>query len=154
MNDDVALVMRSLPHFAVTIMFSKAERYPTVNQTARYFNVQCTVLHSKGQFTYEGRDICFEVKAFERFRSQLDAIRMGTGSAAELAEAGTMLTFGLEVQGRHTHFSARISEAQAEHDKTVLSAGFNVDYDMFVNKLFEDLTEFIHRIRQVEPRPV
>jgi hypothetical protein len=150
----VALAIHHSPLFAFDIMFSKAERNLLAGHNGWYFHVTCVVPHSKGRFTYEGRDICFELEAFEHFSEQLEAMRTGKASNAELAEVGRMLTLGLEVQGRRTIATIRICEAQTDNDMTLLSAGFKVDYDQFVNKLCEDLREFNRKLRDIRPEPV
>jgi hypothetical protein len=115
--------------FSLDIVFSKAERYLHAQRDGWYFHVTCLIPHSKGRFTYEGRDICFEPDAFERFGRQLEAMRARKAARAELAEPGRMLTLELTVEGRRTK-CVRIQEAQAGNDMTVLSAGFEVDYDL------------------------
>ena len=144
----LALAIRHSPLFSLDIVFSKAERYPQAGQNGWYFQVTCAVPHSKGRFTYEGHDICFELDAFERFSQQLEAMRAGKAANAELVEAGRMLTLELTVEGRRTKCSVRIREAQAGNDMTVLSAAFGVDYDLFVNKLSDDLREFNRKLRE------
>ena len=152
--EQVALAIHHSPLFSLDIIFSKAERYLLAGQSGWYFHVTCVVPHSKGRFTYEGRDICLELDAFEHFGEQLEAMRTGKASNAELAEVGRMLTLGLEVQGRRTITTIRICEAQTDNDMTLLSAGFKVDYDPLVNKLCEDLREFNPKLRDIHPEPV
>ena len=150
----LALPIRYSPLFSLDIVFSKAERYLRAGHEGWYFHVTCAVPHSKGRFTYEGHDICFELDAFERFGQQLEAMRAGKAASAELAEAGRMLTLELSVEARRTKCCVRIREAQAGNDMTVLSAAFGVDYDLFVNELSHDLREFNRKLREIRPQPV
>lgn len=108
----------------------------------------------KGRFTYEGQDICFESDAFERFGEQLDAMKAGRAAKAELVEAGRMLSLKLTVKGHSTNCSIRIREAQAANEMTLLSAGFKVDYDLFVNKMSGDVMEFSRKLREIRPQRV
>jgi len=138
------------PLFSFELKLNKAERVASMGYMSWRFSVRCTVCHSKGQFTYEADDSYLEAAALERFAVQLEAIRMGRGEHAELTDDDQM-AFALRLDGRRLTASIRISEFQASNQPTLLSAGFEVDYDLFVNKLSEDLKEFLKGLRQVCP---
>ena len=62
-----------------------------------------------------------------------------------------MVTFGLLLQAHKLKATITIREFQPQNELTELTAAFNVDYDLFVNKLFEDLSAFARNLKSAEP---
>jgi hypothetical protein len=62
-----------------------------------------------------------------------------------------MVEFSLNLEERTMRASLRIREFQAGAEDTLLSAGFPVDYDLFVNALFERTSKFIEELEGTEP---
>jgi hypothetical protein len=135
--------------FSLTIRLSQVRRYD-VASPEYCFDFSCRVLHSKGEFNYSGRDICFDPRTFHDFVGQLAAIRKGKAESAGFFEVGEMIKFAIGVHGRKTKASMTIREYQPNGEQTVLSAGFQVDYDMFVNALHAKATQFLRDLADVE----
>ncbi|HYA28019.1 MAG TPA: hypothetical protein VEI95_04325 [Acidobacteriota bacterium] len=115
-----------------------------------YFDFTCRARHSKGEFAYTGRDICFDPQAFRDFAKQLDAIRNGKAQRAGFHDVGEMLRFSIEIHGRETAASVRIREYQPNGQETLLSASFRVDYDLFVNALYAKILVFSEALEGAE----
>lgn len=62
-----------------------------------------------------------------------------------------MIEFSIEIRRRKAEASARIREYQSNGEQTLLSAGFQVDYDFFVNALYSKATEFLMELASMEP---
>ncbi|MGC2208829.1 MAG: hypothetical protein WA532_01860 [Candidatus Korobacteraceae bacterium] len=134
------------PLVSFEIKLDKAERVANMGYVSWRCSLRCIVCHSKGQFTYEANDTFLEATALERFDLQLDAIRAGSGERAELTD-DDQIAFALCLDKRRLKALIRISEFQSSDEPTLLSAGFDVDYDLFVNKLSEDLKQFIKGVK-------
>lgn len=144
------LSIRYSSDFSLTIRFSRVQRYE-VSYSEYYFEFACRILHSKGEFTYTGRDICFEPQMFHRFVAQLDAIRSGRAQHAELHEVGHMIVLSIDIEGRKARASLRIREFQPLAEETLLTAGFPVDYDLFVNAIHRQAFEFSQELESLDP---
>jgi hypothetical protein len=73
----------------------------------------------------------------------LDAIRRGKAEHAQFYDYRHMIEFSLSVRDRKIRASLKIREYQVGAEQTVLSAGFPVDYDLFVNALYERTMQFL-----------
>jgi hypothetical protein len=133
----------------VTIQLSNARPYEAAWPEYR-FNVSSRIPHSKGEFTYTGRDICFDPQTFRDFSEQLNAIREGKAERAEFHEVGQMIEFAIEARDGKTETSLRIQEHQPNGELTVLSACFEVDYDLFVNALQRKAADFAAEISNAQ----
>lgn len=142
------LSIRYSSDFSLTIRFSRVQRYE-VGYAEYYFEFVCRILHSKGEFTYTGREICFAPQMFRRFVSQLEAIRSGRAQHAELHEVGSMIVFSVDIDNGKARASLRIREFQPLAEETLLTAGFPVDYDLFVSAFYKQASEFS---RELESR--
>jgi hypothetical protein len=107
------------------------------------FDFACRVRHPTGEFTYKASDIFFAPQVFRNFAEQLDAIREGKTEDAKFHDYGQMTEFSIHVHNRKTQVSLRIRVYQPGAAQTVLSAGFPVDYDLFVNALHEKVAQFV-----------
>lgn len=150
-GEPVELRISYAPEFSLEFALVEAERAVSVGQIDGRFKVQCVIRHFAGQFTYGADDIYTPISAFESFRDELNRIRTGTGTRATLADDGEMVSFSLHFEGRKLRSSIAIEEFQAGHESTTLQAGFIVEYDLFVNKLYEDLNAFIKELHKVSP---
>ena len=65
-----------------------------------------------------------------------------------------MFSFALNLNRRRLQSAINIREYQAGDELTTLSAGFKVEYDLFVNKLRDDVAEFNAALRGVIPADV
>ena len=148
MSTQPNLIISYSPDFSLEIQFSSVQRYAVVCSEYR-FDFTCRVLHSKGEFTYAARDICFDPQSFKDFAGQLDAIRNGKAKGAEFHEVGHMIEFSINIRDRKPQASVRIREYQPNGEQTVLSAGFGVDYDLFVNALYSKTTEFLKELADI-----
>lgn len=144
------LRIESALDFSVAIEFSGVQRHKFGHSEYR-FDVCCCVMHSKGEFAYTARSICFDPQTFRDFVGQLDAIRKGKAEKAEFREVGHMIDFSVEVRGQKTHASVRIREYQPNGQQTLLSASFQVDYDLFVNVLYRKAGDFVAELASMEP---
>ena len=61
-----------------------------------------------------------------------------------------MIDFSIALQNRQTKASIRIKEYQPAGEQTLLSAGFQVEYDLFVNALHGKVTQFLAELHHVE----
>ena len=135
--------------FFLAIQFSGIHHYDVASPEYQ-FDFTCRIPHPKGEFTYRGRSICFDPQTFRDFVAQLDDIRKGAADHAEFREVGHMIDFSIALQNRQTKASIRIKEYQLAGEQTLLSAGFQVEYDLFVNALHGKVTQFLAELHHVE----
>ena len=107
------------------------------------------IRHSTGKFTYEATDLFIDAECFEVFEAQLRQIGGGQTEEAKLADKGEMFSFVLRLKERRLQSAINIREYQGDDELTTLRAGFGVDYDLFVNKLREDVAQFNAALRGV-----
>ena len=153
--DSPCLQINYSQDFALTISLSRAQEYSRVGLpgVAEYFyKVVLKISHPTGHFEYTADDICFDSQAFEHFAADLRALNAGNRDHAKLSEVGEMLTFNLERKGHHLHGAILVREYQpGNKELTVLTAGFELDYDLFVNKLAAESLEFSRELKKVKP---
>ena len=147
--ENVELRIEYSPEFNYCVRFIKAERSVAGGcvDVQWTFAVSCLIRHSGGKFTYEANNIHFDESQLCSFIDQLEAIRSGKGARAELTDY--MSTFGLHRQGHRLKATILIREGAG--DLTTLNASFEVDYDLFVNKLHEQARSFLGELRRVVP---
>jgi len=75
---------------------------------------------------------------------------MGKADYAQFYDYGQMIRFSLNVRDRKVWASLKIREHQAGAEETLLSAGFPVDYDSFVNALYERTKQFLEELETTE----
>ena len=144
------------PKFALTLSLSRAQDYSKKGASfVEYFcKVALKILHPTGHFEYQADNICFDRQAFERFAADLRSLGAGDIGYAVLREVGEMFSFKLERKGHRLHAALVIREYQPEDKETSLSAGFEVEYDLFVNKLAADTLAFAQDLKKVRPEEV
>jgi hypothetical protein len=59
------------------------------------------------------------------------------------------IEFSIDIHERKATASIRIREHQPYAEQTLLSAGFQVDYDLFVNALHSKTTQFLAELEDV-----
>lgn len=135
--------------FSLSIQLLSVQVYEAASPDYR-FDFACRVRHPTGEFTYKATDIFFAPQMFRDFAEQLDAIRNGKTEHAKFQDYGQMIEFSLHVRNKKTHASLRISEYQPAAEQTLLSVGFPVDYDLFVNALYEKTQQFLTELLAAE----
>jgi len=103
--------------FSLEIVFSHIRGNPQI-WPEYSFNFSCSILHTMGEFTYFGREICFDPKTFRTFAEELSEIRQGKGNSAKFHEVGCMIEFSISVLDRKTRASIRVREFQAGEEET------------------------------------
>lgn len=150
--DHPSLVIAYSASFTVEITCTRAQQYTKVGMPGvkeYFFATHVKIRHPTGYFEYQASDICLEVAGVERFLQSLMAIRAGRSSHAQLTDVGEMFVLGLELKERRLHCSIDIRESQPGEELTTLHAGFDVDYDLFVNRLSEQVAEFAASLKNV-----
>jgi hypothetical protein len=155
--DRPSLVIGHSQYFTFEIICTRAQEYTKIGMPGvkeHFFATRARIQHPTGYFEYQANDICFDVAGVERFLQSLIEIRDGRSSRAKLSDVGEMVVLSLEVKGRRLHCSIDIREFQPGEELTTLHAGFHVDYDLFVNKLSEEVGEFTRLLKSVTPEQV
>lgn len=135
------------PEFSLSIQLSSLQVYEVASPDYR-FEFACRIQHPTGEFTYKASNICFAPETFRNFAEQLDAMRKGKSEGAKFQDYGHMIEFSLRVRDRKLQASLRINEYQPGTEQTVLSAGFPVDYDLFVNALYARTQQFLTELSE------
>jgi hypothetical protein len=112
------------------------------------FAIDCRLRHSRGSFSYNSADLCFEPESFTRFRQELEALRRGLSQRAALSNVGGMLVFVVEGNSRALRAHLEIKEYVAPAT-AMLTATLDVDYDLFVNKLGVEVDRYIAELKNV-----
>jgi hypothetical protein len=139
------------PEFAFSVKLTKAERVVSQGYVQWQFALHCLIRHSGGKFTFEDEQVYFDSGDLTRFDSQLDAIRAGRGVEAVLTNYEHSFRLHLE-EGRR--LTASIGVRSSEAELATSKRGIGVDYDLFVNKLSDQLKQFIEDLNQVCPEEV
>jgi hypothetical protein len=137
-----SLIIRYSSEFSLSIQLSSVQVNEVVSPDYR-FDFACRIHHPTGEFTYTATDIYFAPEMFRDFAEQLEAIRRGKAEHAQFHDYGQMIEFSLSVRERRIRASLKIREYQAGAEQTLLSAGFPVDYDLFVNALYDRTMQFL-----------
>jgi hypothetical protein len=144
-----SLIIHYSSDFSLSIQLSNVQVYEVASPDYR-FEFACRIHHPTGGFAYTATNIFFAPQAFRDFAQQLDAIRMGKADYAQFYDYGQMIRFSLNVRDRKVWASLKIREHQAGAEETLLSAGFPVDYDSFVNALYERTKQFLEELETTE----
>ena len=155
--DHPKLVIGDSRNFRFEIACVRAQEYSKVGMpgvTEYFFAIHARIHHPTGHFEYRANDICFDVAGLQGFLQSLTEIRSGRATRAKLSDVGEMVVLNLEAKGRRLRCSIDVREFQAGEELTTLHSGFGVDYDLFVNKLPEQITEFIETLKSLTPEQV
>ncbi len=113
----------------------------------------CRLRHPTGTCSYSANDLYFDLESFERFSEELQRLQQGLRQEAELKDVGQMVALRLAGDSRKLLATLDVREYLAPSMAT-LNATFEVDYDLFVNKLRREIDRFVEDIRQAElPNP-
>jgi hypothetical protein len=155
--DRPSLVIAYSQNFSLEITCTRAQEYTRVGLPGvkeYFFATHAKIRHPTGYFEYRASDVCFDIAGMERFLQSLTEVRGGRSARAKLSEVGEMVVLDLELKGRRLHCSIDVRESQAGEELTTLHAGFDVDYDLFVNKLREQVIDFIESLKSLKPEQV
>lgn len=150
--DHPSLVIAYSQDFRFEIACTRAQEYSKVGMPGvkqYFFFARIKIRHHTGYFEYQAKDICFDIAGLEQFLRSLAEMRDGRATRAKLSSVGEMVVLNLEAKGRRLHCSIDVREFQAGEELTTLHSGFAVDYDLFVNKLPEQVTEFIESLKSL-----
>jgi|SRR5882672_4058895 len=151
--DGPQITINYSPKVDLRIKCVKAERYRQVGWVEYRFEVKCRLPHPSGTFEYFASDLCFDQDSFIRFCEELRAMQQGARNVAALKNVGEMLELRLKLASRKLQADLKIREYIAPHMAT-LSSTFELDYDLFVNKLLREIERFVDELRCVEPDEV
>ena len=143
------LVINYAPELDLRIAFASAQGYGEVALPEYRFEVECRLRHSTGSFTYSVSNLCFDLESFARFSRELGGLQQGLRQDAALRNVGEMMILRLEGNSRKLQATLDVREYLAP-SMASLHAAFDVDYDLFVNKLRREIDRFIEELRQVE----
>jgi hypothetical protein len=152
-----SLVIGYSQYFTLEIACLRAQEYSKAGMPGvkeYFFATRARIQHPTGYFEYHANDICFDVAGLEQFLQSLMEIRAGRSFRAKLSDVGEMVVLSLEVKGRRLHCSIDLREFQPAEELTTLHAGFEVDYDLFVNRLSEEVREFTKSLKSMIPEQV
>lgn len=144
-----SLIIRYSSDFSLSIRLLNVRVYEVVSPDYR-FEFACRIRHPTGEFAYTATDIFFALEVFRDFVQELDAIRRGKSDHAQFHDHGQMIEFSLNVRDGKARASLRIREYQAGAEETLLAAGFPVEYDSFVNALYERTAQFVEELAATE----
>jgi hypothetical protein len=146
------IVISYSPRLDLRIALKRAQGYGGISHPEYVFDVTCRLRHPTGSFTYSADDLCFEPRAFAQFSDELRQLRQGLRAEVALKSVGEMIVLRLAGDSRQFTAALAIREYLAPSMAT-LNASFEVDYDLFVNKLPREIDRFIDEVGQVEPAP-
>jgi hypothetical protein len=147
------IIINYSPMLDLRITLVRAQSYEGISLPEYFFEVDCRLRHPSGSFTYSVSDLCFDPKSFVRFSEELRGLQQGLRQEAALKNVGEMMILSLKGNSHELLATLYISEYLAPRMAT-LNASFEVDYDLFVNKLRGEIDRFVEEIRQVEPSPL
>ena len=141
------------PKLDLRIACVRAERYRPTGRIEYYFEVKCKLCHSSGKFEYSAAELCMDPDSFARFAKELHSVQQGGRKDAVLEGVTEMLELRLAGNPRKIQAELKIREYVSHHMAT-LTAVLDVDYDLFVNKLAQEVERFVAELRCVEPDDV
>jgi hypothetical protein len=130
------------------VHFVKAQRYHG-GHMEYFFEVKCRVRHPTGYFEYFVDHLCFQPRDFSDLANQLHAIHQGAADNATLKNVGEMFVFQLQRAQRKLRLTLDIREYVPPGIGN-LNVALDVDYDLFVNKLLEEVRSFSSDLEDVK----
>ena len=140
------LIINYAPEVDLRFTFKEFVNYDGAATPDYRFEIDCCVRRPMSTLRYTASKIYFELKALKRFQEQLDAMRQGLAKEASLSDPGELVVFRLEGDSRKLLARLDIREYLATLHET-----FEVDYDLFVNKLLREVGRFLEELGQIEP---
>ena len=152
-SDLPQIVIHHSPQFDLRFACLKAERRRPTGRVEYHFEGKCRLRHPSGPFDYTAADLNMDPDSFARLAQDLRAIQQGTRDDPVLKALPEMFELRLERSSSKLKADLKIREYIAPHVAT-LTAIFDVDYDLFVNKLLGEIEKFVGELRRVEPDEV
>ena len=144
------LIINYAPEVDLRFTFKEFVNYDGAATPDYRFEIDCCVRRPRSTLRYTASKIYFELKALKRFQEQLDAMRQGLAKEASLSDPGELVVFRLEGDSRKLLARLDIREYLPPSVAT-LHETFEVDYDLFVNKLLREVGRFLEELGQIEP---
>jgi len=149
LRDNPELCVNYSPDFDLRITCVTAQRYESAF-SEYFFEVKCRLWHPSGFFDYRVDHLCFEPNSFARFSEELRCVQQGTADRAALKNLGGMFVFQLDRNGRELKLTLNVREYIPPHGLATMGTVLDVDYDLFVNKLLEEVGQFVKVLHDVE----
>jgi len=106
--------------------------------------------HPSETLTYPANNTYFGLDGFERFAAELKGLQQGLKEQAALKDPGEMVVLRLE--RRPNTLVANFDVCEYLPPSTAkLHVVLQVDYDLFVNKLKEEVDRFVEELREIVP---
>jgi hypothetical protein len=144
------VVINYSPKLDLRIALVAAQGYGGIAHPDYRFAVECRLLHPTGSFSYSANDLYFDLESFENFSAELQGMQQGLRKQAALKDVSQIVTLRLEGNSRALRATLDIRESLTPTMAT-LSASFDVEYDLFVNKLRGEIDRLVEDLRTVEP---
>jgi hypothetical protein len=138
------------PEFELCLTCVRAQEYQAAGFVEYRFETKCRFRHPTGYFEYFAGDLCFDPGGFAHFSEELHNMRQGTTDHAALKNVGDMLVLQLDRTGRKLRLKISVREYLPPDELGSLSVAVDVDYDLFVNKLPQEVEEFLVDLRSME----
>ena len=144
------LVINYSPHLDLRIALVSVQDYEGNARPDYRMEMHCRLRHPSGEFTYSADDLCFDLDAFAGFSSELQKLQHGSAEQASLKNVGEMVVLELKGNSGALRATLNIREYLAPTMAT-FNAEFEVDYDLFVNKLRAEVDRFVDELRDMQP---
>ncbi len=144
------VVINYSPKLDLRISLLAAQGYGRIAHPSYRFEMDCRLRHPTGSFSYSANDLYFDLESFERFSAELQGVQQSLRQEAALKDVGQMVVLRLEGNSRALQATLEVREYLAPSMAT-LNTTFEVDYDLFVNKLLGEINRFIEELRNVQP---
>lgn len=115
------------------------------------FEVKCRISYPGGHFECESGGLLFSVRDFAAFADALGKVRQGNASYAVLKNPAGEFVFELTTGDRiHRRVHLKVSAKEYIGGTEPVTAQFAVDldYDLYVNRLFEAIVGFVRDLRE------
>jgi hypothetical protein len=150
--DGPQITINYSPQLDLRIKCVKAQRYRQAGGVDYQFEVKCRPPHPSGMFEYSASDVHFDLDSWTSFLKDLRGLHHGTGNLAVL-QSVSEIELRLELISRKLVADLRIREFIAPH-MAILTSRFELDYDLFINKLMHETERFVDELRCLEPDEV
>ncbi len=115
------------------------------------FEVKCRILYPGGHFECESGGLLFSVRDFVAFADGLGKVRQGNATSAVLKNPAGEFVFELVTADRihqRVHLKVSAQEYVGGTDPVTAQFALYLDYDLYVNRLFEAMAGFIRDLRR------
>jgi hypothetical protein len=148
LTNSTTLSINYSPDLDLQLSLASANRYQMEsNHHIEYlFEVKCRLRHPTGYFDYSVDLLAFSFGQIKEFAEGLREIHEGTVDSAKLESVGEMFVLQLTRTGRSLRLALSIREFIPPDGSASLNSAIGVDYDLFVNKLREDLNNLLRSL--------